>query len=214
MSEGLEGLSEFSHVWLIFVFHKNANKRVHAKVHPPRLDGDKIGVFATRSPHRPNPIGLSVVKLEKIQGNSLYLSGIDLIDGTPILDIKPYVPQADCLPLATGGWTDRQIAERPLVVKFSEESLTQIHERERSSSTEHPRDLKTLIRETLELDPRPGFYKGTADNQNPYTDVYGVGIENLNVVFQMKDEVATILRLENWQDWRSQGRARGSSQPL
>ncbi len=204
LAGGLEGLAGFSHVWLIFVFHKNTNKRVHTKVHPPRLEGDKIGVFASRSPHRPNPIGLSVVKLEKIQTNSIYLSGIDLIDGTPVLDIKPYIPQADCLIQATGGWTDRQPSNRRLEVVFSQECLIQIQELEQSTHTEYPRDLKALIRETLELDPRPGFYKGTASNENPYTDVYGVGIENLNVVFRMKGQVAMVLRLENWQDWQSQ----------
>jgi tRNA-Thr(GGU) m(6)t(6)A37 methyltransferase TsaA len=106
LSAGLKGLEGFSHVWLVFVFHQNTNKSVKTTVHPPRLQGESIGVFATRSPHRPNPIGLSVVKLEKITKDELVLSGIDLIDGTPILDIKPYLPEIDAVKNASGGWTD------------------------------------------------------------------------------------------------------------
>ncbi|KAL9986484.1 hypothetical protein ACROYT_G000639 [Oculina patagonica] len=91
----LDGLENFSHVWIIFLFHKNTNKAVKAKVKPPRLDGAKVGVFASRSPHRPNPIGLTLAKLDAIVGNTLFLSAIDLLDGTPVLDIKPYVPDYD-----------------------------------------------------------------------------------------------------------------------
>lgn len=94
----LLGLEKFSHVWIIFHFHKNTNKNVKAKVKPPRLDGAKVGVFASRSPHRPNPIGLTLAKLNGIIGNTLLLSGIDLLDGTPVLDIKPYVPDYDEAP--------------------------------------------------------------------------------------------------------------------
>nr|XP_022332662.1 tRNA (adenine(37)-N6)-methyltransferase-like [Crassostrea virginica]XP_022332663.1 tRNA (adenine(37)-N6)-methyltransferase-like [Crassostrea virginica] len=91
----LEGLEEFSHVWLIFVFHKNNTQYVKAKVKPPRLNGKRVGLFSTRSPYRPNAIGLSLAKLDSVEGNTLHLSGIDLLDGTPILDIKPYIPQYD-----------------------------------------------------------------------------------------------------------------------
>ncbi|XP_022100829.1 tRNA (adenine(37)-N6)-methyltransferase-like isoform X2 [Acanthaster planci] len=92
----IQGLAEFSHVWILFIFHKNGDRKfTKAKVKPPRLDGDKVGVFATRSPHRPNPIGLTLAKLDRIEGNTLHLSGVDIIDGTPVLDIKPYVPSYD-----------------------------------------------------------------------------------------------------------------------
>ncbi|XP_072039106.1 tRNA (adenine(37)-N6)-methyltransferase-like [Amphiura filiformis] len=92
----LEGLEQFSHVWVMFLFHKNgAESFTKAKVKPPRLNGAKVGVFATRSPHRPNPIGLTLAKLDKVQGGTLHLSGVDIIDGTPVLDIKPYVPAYD-----------------------------------------------------------------------------------------------------------------------
>lgn len=85
----------FVHFRVIFLFHKNTNKAIKAKVKPPRLDGGKVGVFASRSPHRPNPIGLTLAKLDGIIGNTLLLSAIDLLHGTPVLDIKPYVPEYD-----------------------------------------------------------------------------------------------------------------------
>ncbi|CAL1290993.1 unnamed protein product [Larinioides sclopetarius] len=92
----LIGLKEFSHIWILFVFHENgSHTAVKAKVHPPRLNGTSVGVFSTRSPHRPCPIGLSLTKLDKIEGSTLFLSGIDLLDGTPVLDIKPYIPLYD-----------------------------------------------------------------------------------------------------------------------
>ncbi|XP_052099417.1 tRNA (adenine(37)-N6)-methyltransferase-like [Mytilus californianus] len=91
----LEDLEEFSHVWLMFVFHKNNNRFTKAKVKPPRLNGKRVGVFSTRSPYRPNPIGLTLAKLDSVEGSMLHLSGIDLLDGTPVLDIKPYIPSYD-----------------------------------------------------------------------------------------------------------------------
>lgn len=96
----LEGLDGFSHVWLIFHFDQNRGDGhvVKSKVHPPRLDGAPTGVFACRTPHRPNPIGLSLVELESVQGDTLHLLGADLIDGTPVLDVKPYLPYADAPP--------------------------------------------------------------------------------------------------------------------
>ncbi|XP_041042887.1 tRNA (adenine(37)-N6)-methyltransferase isoform X1 [Carcharodon carcharias] len=91
----LMGLNQFSHVWIIFVFHKNGHQSYKAKVKPPRLNGLKTGVFSTRSPHRPNAIGLTLAKLDRIEGDTLYFSGIDMIQGTPVLDIKPYIPDYD-----------------------------------------------------------------------------------------------------------------------
>jgi len=91
----LEGLAEFSHVWLLFVFHLNSGKSVKAKVKPPRMNGSKVGVFSTRSPHRPNPIGLTLAKLESVENDTLYFSGIDIVNDTPILDIKPYIDKYD-----------------------------------------------------------------------------------------------------------------------
>ncbi|XP_023583243.1 tRNA (adenine(37)-N6)-methyltransferase isoform X3 [Trichechus manatus latirostris] len=91
----LMGLDQFSHVWILFVFHKNGRLSCKAKVQPPRLNGAKTGVFSTRSPHRPNAIGLTLAKLEKVEGGAIYLSGIDMVHGTPVLDIKPYIADYD-----------------------------------------------------------------------------------------------------------------------
>jgi tRNA-Thr(GGU) m(6)t(6)A37 methyltransferase TsaA len=110
--QSLSGLEHFSHVWLVSYFHLNTNKRFASKVHPPRLRGGSIGLFATRSPHRPSPLGLSLARLVAVEGDTLRLAGIDLVDGTPILDVKPYVPEWDGAALggdATAGWT----AENP-----------------------------------------------------------------------------------------------------
>lgn len=98
--QALQGLEGFTHIWLIYQFH--LNKNWHPVVQPPR--GDKQGVFATRSPHRPNPIGMSVVEIEKIEGRKIFVRAHDILDGTPILDIKPYHVAADCFPEATQGW--------------------------------------------------------------------------------------------------------------
>ncbi|XP_070542683.1 tRNA (adenine(37)-N6)-methyltransferase-like [Ptychodera flava] len=94
-SHALQGLEKFSHVWVIFTFHKNGTGSVKAKVKPPRLDGARVGLYSTRTPHRPNPIGLTLAHLEQIKDDTLYLSGVDMIDGTPVLDIKPYIPIYD-----------------------------------------------------------------------------------------------------------------------
>lgn len=91
----LEGLEEYSHMWILYYFHKNESTHVRAKVAPPRLNGIRTGVFATRSPHRPCPIGLSLVKIEKVEDKTIFFSGVDMVDGTPVFDIKPYIPQYD-----------------------------------------------------------------------------------------------------------------------
>ena len=145
----LTGLSAFSHVWLISWLHLTTNKRFHPKIHPPRLRGGKIGVFASRSPHRPNPLGLSLAKLERVTNNTLYLSGIDLINGTPILDVKPYLPFSDAAENPLSGWVpDNAFPE--LKVAFSDRALKDI-------GIKHPSDgpdLRRLISDTLRHDPR------------------------------------------------------------
>ena len=206
LSGGLEGLEGFTHLWVIFVFHQNTNKGLKVKVHPPRMGGEKIGVFATRSPHRPNPIGLSVVKIERVQGNDIYVSGVDLVDGTPVLDIKPYLPSSDRVMEAQGGWADNK-NPRPLHVDFSEEALKQIAELQKNRGADR-KDLKSLIERNLELDPRPVFYKGTPENENPYMDTYGFGLEDLNIVYKMEGTKAVVLRLESFEEWKARGRSR------
>ncbi len=101
--QALQDLDGFSHIWLIFQFHKNSHWK--PRVQPPRGD-KKVGVFASRAPYRPNAIGMSCVQLVRVSGRRIEVAGHDLLDGTPILDIKPYIPYADCFPEANGGWTD------------------------------------------------------------------------------------------------------------
>lgn len=151
----LSHLTEFSHLWVIFVFHKNIEKGWRPLINPPRIEAPKqVGVFASRSPHRPNPIGMSVVKIEKIDflapgGIELHLSGLDILDGTPVLDIKPYLPFADSFADATLGWARQSIQKYR--VEFSSESITAI---QKSGSKYHP-NLQALLQQMLELDPRP-----------------------------------------------------------
>jgi tRNA-Thr(GGU) m(6)t(6)A37 methyltransferase TsaA len=194
----LEGLEGFSHAWLVFVFHENQNKMVRAKIHPPRLEGEKMGLFATRTPHRPNPIGLSAVKIEKVEANAIYFSGVDLVDGTPILDLKPYLPSSDCLPQATAGWTTSR-AERQITVIFSPKARQNLKER----VGERADRFESAIRELLELDPRPVFYRGTALEPNPYTDVYGFRFDDLNVIYQMAESTAQVLEIQSWAEYES-----------
>ncbi len=128
--EAVRGLEDFSHIWLVFLFHQNWEKGWKPTVRPPRLGGNqRVGVYASRSPFRPNPIGLSAVKLLSINTDqasvSLEVQGADLIDGTPILDIKPYIPYGDSIPEATRGFAEE--APRPtLQVQFSELALKQM----------------------------------------------------------------------------------------
>lgn len=194
----LEGLEGFSHAWLIFVFHENANKAVRAKIHPPRMEGEKIGLFATRTPHRPNPIGLSAVKIEKVEQDRVYFSGVDLVDGTPILDLKPYLPSSDCLSQAQAGWTQTR-AERQIEVEFTESALQNLKMR---VGDQHPR-FQAAIKELLELDPRPVFYRGTPENPNPYTDLYGFRFDDLNVVYRMVGQQATVTEIQAWSEFKA-----------
>lgn len=164
--EALAELEDFSHIWLVFVFHQALRKNWKATVRPPRLGGNqRIGVFATRSPFRPNPIGLSVVSLESIDCKGghcqLQLRGADLLDGTPVLDIKPYVPYADALLEARGGFAARAPVSE-LTVHFSDEAERQCAALEASGIP----DLRQLIEQLLRADPRPAY---CADRQTKQT---------------------------------------------
>ncbi len=117
-AEGLRELEGFSHIWLLFWFHHNSCW--HPLIRPPRHRRQKVGVFASRSPYRPNPLGLSCVRLVAIEGSNLIVKGHDLLDGTPVLDIKPYLPYADAFPNATLGWTAANETETQCLVKFTE----------------------------------------------------------------------------------------------
>lgn len=147
--QSLVGLSEFSHVWLLSYFHLNTNKAFLSTVHPPRLKGKTVGVFASRSPHRPSPIGLSLARLLKVEGDTLHLAEVDLVDGTPILDVKPYIPAYDSLPQAAPGWTGRA-EPRELVVEFSDAALAEARRLDSASDQE----LLLLIEQVLRQDLR------------------------------------------------------------
>lgn len=198
LNEALDGLEGFSHVWLVFVFHQNTNKGIKAKIHPPRLEGDKTGLFSTRTPHRPNPIGLSAVKLDRIEDGTLYFSGVDLLDGTPILDIKPYLPSSDRISSATAGWTQMR-PERTLRVEFESQAVSDLQRLLGSLADQ----ARRAIAEILELDPRPVFYKGTTEHPNPYTDVYGFRFDDFNVVYRMRDDLATVVSLQPWNEYQA-----------
>lgn len=140
----LAGLDRFTHVWLLSYFHLNTNKTVRPKIHPPRLKGESVGLFASRSPHRPSPIGLSLARLVAVKGATIHLAGIDLVDGTPILDVKPYIPEWDSVPHAGAGWT----ADAPfpsLRVCFSPSAVTDVIAAEKRLNVNGLGDLMTDI---------------------------------------------------------------------
>ena len=175
----VRGLEQFSHIWLIFVFHGSKAQGWQPLVKPPRLGGNKkLGVLATRTTFRPNPIGMSVVKLEHIdvldQHITLHISGLDLLDQTPIVDIKPYIPYSDALANAQAGFAQAQ-PENNLNVTFSQSA-------EITLSILHPAlpDLSLLIEQVLAQDPRPAYKKNKPDEK-----VYGMHLYNVNIQWQL-----------------------------
>lgn len=168
------GLEDYSHVWLIWEFSANKEVPFSPTVRPPRLGGNtRMGVFATRSPYRPNKMGLSCVKIEKIErhtpdGPILWVSGADLMNGTPIFDIKPYLPHSDSIPEAKGGFST-QVAWQTLQVEIPEHLLAAI-----------PQEQRQSIIQLLSQDPRPAY-------QNDPTKVYGVTYNNLNIRFTVTE---------------------------
>jgi len=146
--EALKGLENFSHLWVIFLFHETSPTDEHSlTVRPPRLGGNtKQGVFATRSPFRPNNIGLSLVKIKKIEGTAIQIIGGDFLDQTPVLDLKPYLPQIESIPESSGAWTDK-LENKKLPVIFENETEKKLDEK-----------TKNCIAEILSLDPRPSFH--------------------------------------------------------
>lgn len=188
--EMVRGLEQFSHLWLLFVFHQTLTKGWHPTVRPPRLGGNKrIGVLATRSTFRPNPIGLSAVELKSIQINAqqivLHLGSIDLIDGTPILDIKPYLPYADAHPHAHAGYAQNQ-PDTHLAVGFSMQAEQQIQ----SLQLQYP-TLKNLIEQVLAQDPRPAYKTQTLIPQD-----YGIRLYDINIRWRIENQQITVLSLE------------------
>jgi tRNA-Thr(GGU) m(6)t(6)A37 methyltransferase TsaA len=150
--DAVQGLEQVSHVWLLFLFHQALEDRPRLKVRPPRLGGNKsVGVFATRATHRPNGIGQSVVKLDKVEPGKLWLSGIDLLDGTPVLDIKPYVPYADSVACAYNRIADA--APQLIEVQWLDDALSPPH----NHGLRLGEPLVELIEQCLAQDPRPAY---------------------------------------------------------
>ena len=181
--DALRGIEGFSDLWLIWSFSKAERDTWSPTVRPPRLGGNtRMGVFATRSPFRPNAIGLSCVKLLEVRrdtprGPVLIVGGADLMDGTPIYDIKPYLPQADCHPEATGGFAAEN-ADYALSVVFPPELEEEI-----------PQQKRAALRGVLAGDPRPSY-------QNDPQRVYGVAFAERNVKFTVSDGVLTVVDVE------------------
>ena len=182
-AEALRGLDGFSHLWLIWEFSKALRESWSPTVRPPRLGGnERLGVFATRSPYRPNPIGLSCVRLIGIRQQAPYgtvidVAGADLMDGTPIFDIKPYLPYADCHPEASGGFASDSPSRR-LTVSDPKKLL----------STFQKEKIEALIK-VLEIDPRPSY-------QNDPDRTYGMRFSGKNVRFQVLDNTLIITDIE------------------
>lgn len=190
VADALRGLEGFSHLWILWIFSENVrpdekgNNRWSPTVRPPRLGGNKrLGVFATRSSFRPNPVAMSCVKIEEVhldgpEGPEIIVSGADLMDGTPIVDIKPYLPYADSVPDALGGFAEA-VRKRQVQVEFPEAL-----QRATALSAEK---LETLT-EILAQDPRPAY-------QNDPERVYGFKFAGFDVKFKVQDEVLTVIDL-------------------
>jgi tRNA-Thr(GGU) m(6)t(6)A37 methyltransferase TsaA len=182
-ADALRGLEGFSHLWLIWQFSQAVRQDWSPTVRPPRLGGNtRMGVFATRSPFRPNAIGLSCVALTGIReteefGTVLEVAGADLMDGTPIFDIKPYIPYADCHPEATGGFTDTA-GDFLLTVNFPPALLQKI-----------PADRQAALLGVLSHDPRPSY-------QHSPERVYGMRFGGFDVRFQVAEHILTVVAVE------------------
>lgn len=182
-AEGLRGLEGFSHIWLIWEFSEAEWDGRSLTVRPPRLGGNRrVGVFATRSPFRPNPLGLSSVRLIGIDTESgdapaLIVGGADLLDGTPIYDIKPYIPAFDCHPDAVGGFAD-EAPERKLRVVAPDVSLDAV-----------PAEKRQALIDALSFDPRPSY-------QDDPERVYGFSFAGCEVRFRVEDGVLTVISSE------------------
>ena len=183
--DAVRGLEGFDRIWLIWEFSDNPDaKTFQATVRPPRLGGNTaLGVFATRSPFRPNRLGLSCVELVRIdpEGPVLHVKGADLMDGTPIYDIKPYVPYADAFPEARGGFTDTAAWE-PLQVDFSPAALEVL------AAQPDPDVLRTRLEQVLAQDPRPRFH------HDP-DRLYGMPFGPFDIRFQVKGKVLSVVEI-------------------
>ncbi len=176
----LQGIEGYSHIWLEFVFHLNTSQRFHAKVHPPRLEGQTMGLFATRSPHRPNPIGLSLVELVEVKNDTLIFAGADLVDGTPILDLKPYLPHIESVPSARDGWVSAT-SFSPIDVTFTTGSLEAL---QLWIAKNGRNELQEVIIDMLKQDPRPTVYKGYEATESPYRNKHAFRLYDGDIHFE------------------------------
>lgn len=182
-TDALRGLEDFSHLWIIWQFSEAVREDWSPTVRPPRLGGNtRLGVFATRSPFRPNAIGLSSVRIigieqTKEQGTVIHVAGADLMDGTPILDIKPYIPYSDCHSDAIGGFTETANGFL-LQVVFAPDLLSKVPENKRSA----------LI-DVLSHDPRPSY-------QQDSDRIYGISFAGMNIRFQIKNGILTVCSVD------------------
>ena len=185
--EMLRGLEDFSHIWIHFLFHQARVDGWKTTVRPPRLGGDeRMGVWATRSPHRPNFIGLSVVKLRDIEfsnGVELVLAGVDLLDGTPVFDIKPFLPSSDNVEEAAEGWAEQELTVLEVDFLPAAENFCAVYEAESGVP------LQQLIGEILREDPRPASQKEKKDR-------YGMRLYNVNVRWQVSGTACLVLGCE------------------
>ena len=177
--EAFRGIEGFSHLWLVWEFSQCVGKGWSPTVRPPRLGGNqRVGVFASRSPFRPNPIGLSCVRLLQVEwdapdGPALLVGGADLLDGTPVFDVKPYVPLADCRPQAVGGFSDQHRDDR-LAVDFPPALLSQV-----------PAEKREALLQVLAQDPRPSYHRDPGR-------VYGMAFAGLEVRFTVEGGALTV----------------------
>lgn len=180
--QATDGIDAFSHLWVLFLFHENLAQGFKAKVRPPRLGGNKkIGVFASRSSFRPNGIGMSLVRNLGMKDNQLFVDGVDLLDKTPIIDIKPYLPYADTVPNAFAGYADEKPGNT-LVVKFSTEAKQQL-----TLLTEKHSDLPLLITDVLAQDPRPSYKSGKHDSK-----IYFIRLYDLDIKWTVETDTALV----------------------
>lgn len=186
----LDGLEGFSHIWVQFIFHACLQDGWKAKIRPPRLGGkEKIGVFATRATHRPNPIGLSVVKIGKIyqEGKKVFidLHGADLLDGTPVIDIKPYLPYSDSIVEAKGGFAP--ISTITKAVRFTEQAEYECKQYQQQTG----REIRLLIEQIVAQDPRPAYLTSQTERE------HGMQLWDVNIKWQAHKDHFEVLRLEN-----------------
>lgn len=183
--QALIGLESFSHIWLIFLFHQNQNWK--PMVQPPRGSNKKLGVFATRAPYRPNPIGMSVVKLVKIEGRKIWIQGHDLLDETPILDIKPYIPYSDSIAEANSGWLER-------IEKFNIEISSLAEKQIEFLESQCILGLKSFIYAQLEYEPTNSKIKRV---QALTDDQYCIAYRTWRIHFELKNKSIQILKIRS-----------------